>query len=220
MKKESSRGCSYVLYDFMGERLGLSGNSLLTFAIIYSFSHDGRGFFLGSQEYIARKICANVRSIGRALKQLEEQEYITKLPADTKCRVCYRVAERFFDDNIDRTLEEMPVLCGEEQELKGELVGRYPEDGRVPKWLPNAPKWPPNAPKWPPPTTNRPISTDKLTDRTGRNVGAGTTKSQCDSDKLSDNNKPNNILNNELYNKLYNAINNRAYNIRSASEEI
>ena len=207
MKKGNLRGCSYVLYDFMGERLGLGGNTLLVFAMIYSFSRDGVGFYLGSQEYLADKIRASARSVGRALKQLEEQGYVTKLVADTKCRVCYRVAERFFDDNIDRTLASMPVLKSEESEEVG-TVGRYPEDGRAPNWHSPTTKCRSRGgdglPNWLPPTTKCQSDTDKLAEPSGQNVSADTTKCQSTYDKLSDNNKLNNKSHNELHNKFYN----------------
>lgn len=65
-----------AVHDWMVE-LGLSGNALLVYALIYGFSANG-GEFSGSAEYISKRIGAKRRSVVDALKTLESAGLIKR----------------------------------------------------------------------------------------------------------------------------------------------
>ena len=67
-----------VVYSFMVNKLKLSGNALLVYAIIYGFSKDGKSEYYGSQDYLANCLGLSTRGIGKILKTLVEQDLITK----------------------------------------------------------------------------------------------------------------------------------------------
>jgi len=70
---------SYVnIQGWMVSELGLSGNELLVYAIIYGFSQDGEGEFTGSLRYLTDWTGASKNTVRRALASLEEKGLITK----------------------------------------------------------------------------------------------------------------------------------------------
>ena len=86
--------------------LGLSGNELLTFAIIYNFSKDKSSSFRGSQGYLSECIGCSRQSVNNCLKSLVSKKYIVK---ETRIennielssyRVNYQIID-MFDGDID-----------------------------------------------------------------------------------------------------------------------
>lgn len=70
---------SYVnIQGWMVAELGLSGNELLVYAIIYGFSQDGEGEFTGSLRYLMDWTGASKNTVMRALVSLEEKGLISK----------------------------------------------------------------------------------------------------------------------------------------------
>lgn len=67
-----------VVHSWMARDLGLKGNELLTFAIIYNFSMDGAGKFFGGKKYISKFINSSERCAEYILKGLTEKKLITK----------------------------------------------------------------------------------------------------------------------------------------------
>lgn len=63
---------------WMVTRLGLKGNELLVYAIIYGFSQDDETKFTGSLQYLADWTNSTKQSCIKCLKSLAEKEYITK----------------------------------------------------------------------------------------------------------------------------------------------
>ena len=63
---------------WMVTRLGLKGNELLVYAIIYGFSHDDETRFTGSLQYLADWTNSTKQSCIKCLKSLIEKGYITK----------------------------------------------------------------------------------------------------------------------------------------------
>ena len=59
-------------------RLGLKGNELLVYAIIYGFSQDGETRFTGSLQYLADWTNSTKQSCIKCLKSLVEKGYIAK----------------------------------------------------------------------------------------------------------------------------------------------
>ena len=62
---------TYAIHDFMTEHLGLRGNELLLYALIYAFSQDGSGCFYGSNAYAAKKVGCARENVNRILTSLE-----------------------------------------------------------------------------------------------------------------------------------------------------
>lgn len=63
---------------WMVTRLGLKGNELLVYAIIYGFSQDDETRFTGSLQYLADWTNSTKQSCIKCLKSLAEKGYITK----------------------------------------------------------------------------------------------------------------------------------------------
>ena len=59
-------------------RLGLKGNELFVFSIIYGFSQDGETWFTGSLQYLADWTNSTKQSCIKCLKSLVEKGYIAK----------------------------------------------------------------------------------------------------------------------------------------------
>lgn len=59
-------------------RLGLKGNELLVYSIIYGFSQDGETMFTGSLQYLADWTNSTKQSCIKCLKSLVEKGYIAK----------------------------------------------------------------------------------------------------------------------------------------------
>jgi len=60
----------------MTRELGLRGSALIIYAIIYSFSADGKGTFFGSREALAEFAGVSVSTTGKMLKELLKDEFI------------------------------------------------------------------------------------------------------------------------------------------------
>lgn len=70
---------SYItIQGWMINELGLKGNDLMIYAIIYGFSQDGESKFTGSLQYLADWCGATKQGVQKNLKHLEELGYITK----------------------------------------------------------------------------------------------------------------------------------------------
>ncbi len=70
---------NYVnIQGWMVSEIGLSGNELLVYAIIYGFSQDGEGEFTGSLRYLMDWTGASKNTVMRALVSLEEKGLISK----------------------------------------------------------------------------------------------------------------------------------------------
>jgi len=67
-----------VVQHWMVSKLGLSGNELLVFALIYGFSQDNESSFFGSAQYIADSIGTSRRSVMDILSRLVEKSYLEK----------------------------------------------------------------------------------------------------------------------------------------------
>jgi hypothetical protein len=70
---------SYItIQSWMREDLGLSGNELMTYAVVYGFSQDGESRFTGSRQYIADWCGCTTRSVQTVLNNLTERGLLTK----------------------------------------------------------------------------------------------------------------------------------------------
>lgn len=69
----------YVVQGWMRNRLQLKGNDLIVYALVYSFSQDGKSEFKGSLQYLTDFAGASERTIRRILDGLEAQGLIKKI---------------------------------------------------------------------------------------------------------------------------------------------
>lgn len=78
----------YIIYDFMVEKLKLSGVTLLVYALVYSFTKSGDDCH-GSLNYIAGRVGGSRSSVYRALKELVKKNYVIKLKSEDSGRISY-----------------------------------------------------------------------------------------------------------------------------------
>lgn len=69
---------SIIVQGWMINELGLKGNELLVYALIYGFSQDEESEFYGSRSYIAEWCSSSLPTIDKALNSLLEKEFIIK----------------------------------------------------------------------------------------------------------------------------------------------
>ena len=67
-----------TIQGFMRTKLGLNGNDLLVYAIIYGFSQNGQGKFTGSAQYLADWCGSTKRGVYKNLNNLVEKGFIVK----------------------------------------------------------------------------------------------------------------------------------------------
>lgn len=68
----------YTISGWMGNSLGLRGNDLICFAVIYGFSMDGKSQFKGNLDYLTGCIFATQPTVLQSLKKLLECNLILK----------------------------------------------------------------------------------------------------------------------------------------------
>ena len=68
----------FTIHRFMTRDLGLRGSVLIIYAIIYSFSADGKETFYGSREMLEELGGLRATSVKDALKQLLDKKLILK----------------------------------------------------------------------------------------------------------------------------------------------
>lgn len=67
-----------TILDFMVSDLGLKGNELIVFALIYGFCQDGSSKFYGSFSYIQERTGISNFTVNDCLKKLVEKDYLVK----------------------------------------------------------------------------------------------------------------------------------------------
>lgn len=70
--------------------MGLKGNELLVYAIIFGFSQDGKSWFEGTQRYLAEWVGGTIRGIQKNLASLIEKGYVVKEEAEIHGITVYR----------------------------------------------------------------------------------------------------------------------------------
>ena len=70
--------CGVPVRDFMRTTLSLSGTALYVYALIYSFTAYGSGYFWGTRAYIANRVGVSLSSVDRALRKLTNGGFIIK----------------------------------------------------------------------------------------------------------------------------------------------
>ena len=77
------------IQSFMVSELGLSGNDLLVYAIIYGFSQDGENVFMGNRSYLAAWCGCSERSVQRNINNLVSRGLIEQTFKSADCRSVY-----------------------------------------------------------------------------------------------------------------------------------
>ena len=68
----------YTVFSWMTTVLKLSGNELAVFAIIYSFTQDGKSEFKGSLNYLRKFTNTSKQTVITLLDKLQARDYICK----------------------------------------------------------------------------------------------------------------------------------------------
>ena len=68
-----------TIQGWMITELGLTGNDLLIYAIIFGFSQDGDSIFSGNRAYLAEWCTASISTVKRSLKNLRERGLIEQV---------------------------------------------------------------------------------------------------------------------------------------------
>lgn len=96
-----------TVQGWMINRLGLSGNDLLAYAIIYGFSQADGQYMTCSQEYIANWLNVTRVNANRILKRLVENGLVEKRLAKTKGAV------KLYDYKAVTSIEKLHVTSNE-----------------------------------------------------------------------------------------------------------
>ena len=80
------------IQGWMINNLGLTGNKLILFALIFGFSQDGVSKFRGSGSYIASALNISRRTAINLLKELLKDKYITKEKNNTGNLYCAEIS--------------------------------------------------------------------------------------------------------------------------------
>jgi hypothetical protein len=94
----------YTVLGWMREELGLKGNALAVYAIIYGFSQDGASEYAGSARYLAEWLGCDKKTVLRALADLTEKGHLVKRTTyQNGVTFCNYVAARNVQTGGERT---------------------------------------------------------------------------------------------------------------------
>ena len=80
----------YTVQGWMVNKLHLSGNELICYAIIYGFSQDGDTLFMGSLSYLQKWMNVTQPTVINTLKSLIKKGLLNKHEVEkNKVRLCY-----------------------------------------------------------------------------------------------------------------------------------
>lgn len=122
-----------VVQGWMISELGLSGNELMCYALIYGFSQDGESVFQGNSKYISEWLNISQRSVFPLLKKLTEKGLIEKIEKTINgVRLCdYKVASEVLKNlqggmkKLHRGTEETSVGGTEETSYHNNNIDNY-----------------------------------------------------------------------------------------------
>lgn len=115
------KDCNYInIAGWMGNRLGLRGNELICFAVIYGFSQDGESQFKGNLNYLTECMFCTQPTALLCIDKLLKLELIRKETAivDGRKRCYYSAAVTFENGELvilgqDSTKETLPMTTKE-----------------------------------------------------------------------------------------------------------
>jgi len=89
------------IQGWMVSELNLSGNQLITYALIYGFSQDGNSEFTGSINYLCRWLGCSRPTAIKALKELTELNLVDKVQVENNNIVFNKYSANIIDLNND-----------------------------------------------------------------------------------------------------------------------
>lgn len=108
-----------TIQGWMVNRLGLRGDELMTYALVYGFSQDGCGWYTGGRPYLKSWLGCGEKKAGRLLNGLVEKGLLVKreaVAAHQGTCFCYQAK------GVD--LEPLPEKVGQNDTLFGEKGGQ------------------------------------------------------------------------------------------------
>ena len=81
-----AKGGFYHVYRFMEKELGLKGNELRVYALLFSYTNGEAGMYFGSRKYLADTLFISVRTLYRILGSLFKRELIENVWSKEKGR--------------------------------------------------------------------------------------------------------------------------------------
>lgn len=120
------------IQSFMVTKLGLSGNDLLVYAIIYGFSQDGDSVFKGTRSYIAEWCNCSVKSVQRSLKSLMDAGHIVQVYHSVDNYQVHYKAVTPWDKNEPRDIDgsSLGTECPEARDKMSQDLGTKCPDPR------------------------------------------------------------------------------------------
>ena len=111
----------YTVQGWMREELGLSGNALAVYAIIYGFSQDGASEYAGSSRYLAEWLGCSKKTVLTVLASLTEQGHLIK-------KTIYQNGVTFCNYVAARNLQKDDAAPGNEITPPGKILHRGGEN--------------------------------------------------------------------------------------------
>lgn len=113
----------YSVQGWMLSELGLKGNALAAYAIIYGFSQDGVSEYAGSSKYLCEWLGCSKKTILTTLADLTEKGYLTKKVIDQNgVKFCNYVAVRRPACLLQQPGEEITPGAGKKLHQGGEEI--------------------------------------------------------------------------------------------------
>lgn len=110
-----------TIQNWMRDDLGLAGNELIVYSVIYGFSQDGESEFHGSRQYLADWCGCSVRQIQNILNDLVERGLLAKREEFVNGeKRCYYSSEK-----IAHPSEKISRGSSEKISLGGEKISQY-----------------------------------------------------------------------------------------------
>ena len=143
MDEEKVRGFFYTTCGWMVLDLGLKGNALSVYSIIYGFSQDGESEYTGSYEFISQVTGLSKQTIINTINSLVEQGFIVRTEHEHQAnsyRAVWGSQKILLVKNFDRVVKNFdyqpappapPTLLKDSKSIKKPLSKDNVKDGLV-----------------------------------------------------------------------------------------
>lgn len=109
----------YAVQGWMVNKLHLSGNELICYAIIYGFSQDGMTLFMGSISYLQKWMNVSRPTVINTLKTLIKKGLLNKHEVEeNNVRLCYYGINEEAKDSLEEGSKES-ILVGSKESILG-----------------------------------------------------------------------------------------------------
>ena len=117
---------SFTIHAWMATKLKLSGNELLLYALIFTFSQDGKSEFFGSRSYLSDFINASKRTVDGVLTILQEKGLIKK-----RVQVTNGVTNNFYSVCDEEIAQGVQKLQGDGAEVAPKYKEEYKDKENI-----------------------------------------------------------------------------------------